>query len=285
MKKILHRIYFGFDGKPDPYGNYLETWKKELPDYQIMYWNAKNLPIDNCFFSKKMFELKDHAFLSDYYRWWILNNYGGVYFDADIEVVNGTIFNSIFEEVSDSEDLDGAIGIDKKKEGWYTAHSMIMKPHSAITEFMCRVYEDMGDIAIWRRKIFYFMAPQLTSLYFCSYGHNVAAMGTTPNLETPLIVNRIKIYPQDFFSPLSPEGGNAFVIDAATKNTCICHHFSCSWHDADSVYKKKAAQNAPLLNDLLEIYRVKSKPSKSQRGKVRRYFSNLIRAIKGKAYK
>ncbi len=58
MKKTLkkiHRIYFGFDGKPDLYQEYLETWKKELPDYQIYHWNASNLPMDCCDYVKALF--------------------------------------------------------------------------------------------------------------------------------------------------------------------------------------------------------------------------------------
>jgi hypothetical protein len=68
----LHRIYFGFDGKPDPYKRYLETWVKHMPGYEICHWDATNLPINNCPFSRMMFEFKDHAFLSDYFRWWIM---------------------------------------------------------------------------------------------------------------------------------------------------------------------------------------------------------------------
>lgn len=277
MRKILHRIYFGFDRKPDPYMDYLETWKTELPDFEIMHWSANNLPINNCFFSKKMYELRDHAFLSDYFRWWVLKNYGGVYFDADIEVVNGKKFRLIFNDIEESDELDGAIGIDKKEGGWYTAHSMIMKKDSPITKFMCNVYESMGELCIWRRKIFYFMAPQLTALYFCSNGYNVDGMGSCPNLDTTTIIHRIKIYPQDYFSPLSPAPKNTFVIDAATENTCICHHFSCSWHDSSSEFKKNAEKNKNMLYDILKMQKKECKMHNKITKKLNNIYKKLIK--------
>jgi len=35
MNKLIHRIFFNFDDGPDPFLPYLETWKKELPDFEI----------------------------------------------------------------------------------------------------------------------------------------------------------------------------------------------------------------------------------------------------------
>lgn len=246
--KILHRIYFGFDGKSDPYTEYLKSWQDSLPDFEIRYWNANNLPVASCEFSRMMYEYRDHAFLSDYFRWWVLREHGGVYLDADIEIVNGDIFRNLVEELNNSEKHHSFIGIDNKAGGWYTGHSVASRANSPLTQFMCKVYEGLGPISLWRRKIFYFMSPQLTSLYFASNGHNVDGMGTTPNLDSPVILHGVKIYPQEYFSPLTPvmhgnKGG--FEIDAYTCNTAICHHFSCSWHDTDSPYLQ--GRNANLL--------------------------------------
>lgn len=241
--KKLHRIYFGFDGKPDPYMDYLETWTKELPDYEICHWNSTNLPLDNCYYSKLMYELKDHAFLSDYFRWWVLKQYGGIYLDADIEIVNGKLFNKIIEELENDNKIHSFIGIDNKNDGWYTGHSMACKKNSELSSFMCEVYEGLGHISFWRRKIFYFMAPQMTALYFAKNGHHVDGMGTTPRLETPIVVSGVKIYPQEWFSPITPSvenGVGSFIINSYTDNTCVCHHFSCSWHDDNSVYKNNS---------------------------------------------
>lgn len=248
--KKIHRIYFGFDGKPDPYQGYLSTWTAQLPGYEICHWNASNLPVNQCFFSRMMFELKDHAFLSDYFRWWVLREHGGIYLDADIELVNGLKFNQIIEDLESDSVLHAVIGIDNKNGGWYTGHSMACKPQSELASFMCEVYEGLGHVSLWRRKIFYFMAPQITALYFATKGWNADGMGSSPGLNDPVVRFGVKIYPQDYFSPMTPHvehGVGSFVIDSYTENTVLCHHFSCSWHDDNSPYKKQVGTQTQNL--------------------------------------
>lgn len=251
--KLLHRIYFGFDGKPDQFRAYLDTWESELPDFQIMHWNAANLPMDANDYVRKLHEEKDHAFLTDYFRWYVLREYGGVYLDADVEVYDGTRFRPLIEQLETAQDYDAFIGIDKREDGWYTAHTMASKPGSELARFMCSVYEGMGDLAVWRKKNFYFWAPQLTASYFAHMGHNREGMGTTPKIDAPVDIARVRIYPQEFFAPLSPTGQKAkpFALDALTENTSLCHHFACTWHDDGSFYAEHSAQQGGQANVLL----------------------------------
>ena len=254
----LHRIYFGFDGKPDPYKRYLETWVKQMPGYEICHWDATNLPINNCHFSRMMFEFKDYAFLSDYFRWWVMREHGGMYLDADVEILNGQLLDKLIMELDIDSDIHAAIGIDSKTDGWYTAHSVACKKNSHLAQFMCEIYEGLGHLSLWRQKIFYFMAPQMTSLFFATHGWNVDGMGSSPNLQTPVVVEGVKIYPQEWFSPMRPQmkdGFGSFEIDSYTRNTCICHHFSCSWHPDDSPYKSNSndINKHMLLDELINI--------------------------------
>lgn len=252
--KILHRIYFGFDGKPDQFATYLDTWQRELPDFRIMHWNAANLPMDGNDYVRQLFSEKDHAFLTDYFRWWVLREYGGVYLDADVEVYDGAGFRRLVEELEETQDYDAFIGIDKRADGWYTAHTMASRPHSGLARFMCSVYESMGSLAVWRKKNFYFWAPQLTASYFAHEGHNRDGMGTTPRLDEPVNVARVRIYPQEYFAPLSPTGNaqKPFELDALSSRTSLCHHFACSWHDAGSFYAEHSARQGGQANVLLD---------------------------------
>lgn len=255
--KILHRVYFGFDGKPDMFMKYLDTWQEQLPDFQIMKWDATNLPMDINPYVVKLYAEKDHAFLTDFFRWYLLREYGGSYLDADVELVNGAIYRQLIGELEESTVFDAFIGIDERDGGWYTAHSMASKPNSDLANFMCDLYTNFGSFAAWRKKGFYFWAPQLVALYFANKGHNVAGMGTSPKLDGPVVTANVKIYPQDWFSPLSPTGNASapFALNGNSENTSLCHHFACSWHDADSLYldhsKKHGGQASVLLRDLL----------------------------------
>lgn len=240
--KKLHRIYFGFDGKPDMFSAYLETWRRELPDFEIVHWNADNLPMEANDYTRHLYAERDHAFLTDYFRWWVLREHGGVYFDADIEVVNGPKFLELVEELEASQAFDAFIGIDERSGGWYTAHSMASKRGGEMASFMCEVYEGLGHLRVWRKKALYLWAPQLAAAYFASKGHCVDGMGTTAHLNSPTVVANVKIYPQDWFSPLAPTGrpGKPFALNAYTGNTVLCHHFACTWHGSDSIYAKHA---------------------------------------------
>lgn len=252
--KIIHRVYFGFDGKEDRFLPYLKTWQDQLPDFKIMHWNASNLPMDINPFVRELYAEKDHAFLTDFFRWYLLREFGGVYFDADIEVVNGPLFRQLIEELEAEERFDAFIGIDEKVGGWYTAHSMASKPQSDLARFMCEVYDNFGKFSAWRKKGMYFWAPQLVGLYFASQGHNKAGMGTSPSMEAPKVIKRVKVYSQDWFSPLSPHGdpGRPFLLNGLSENTCVCHHFACTWHDESSPYVQRSRESGGQSNVMLK---------------------------------
>jgi hypothetical protein len=260
--KLLHRIYFGFDGKPDQFKAYLETWQQQLPDFRILHWNASNLPMDINAYVRDLYIERDHAFLTDFFRWYVLREFGGAYLDADVEIVNGNIFRTLIEQLEESPVCDAFIGIDEKAGGWYTAHSMASKPGSRLATFMCDVYGNFGAFKVWRKKGLYFWAPQVTALYFASHNHNLDGMGTSPGLTAPIDVAGVRIFPQDWFSPLAPSGNanEPFVLSGLSRNTCLCHHFACSWHSADSAYlsysKEKGGQASALLKDIVDRYRV-----------------------------
>lgn len=256
--KQIHRIYFGFDGKPDPFDRYLDTWKRQLPDFEIMHWNASNLPMDDNDYVRKLYKEKDHAFLTDYFRWYLLREYGGSYFDADLEVINGSIYSKLIQELETSSKFDAFIGIDERNGGWYTAHSMASKPGSALANYMCEIYDSFGKFTAWRKQGLYFWAPQLVGLYFSDKDFHKEGMGTMPHLNAPQVIERVKVFPQDWFSPLAPTGSadKPFDLSGYSENTALCHHFACSWHDEGSIYlshaQEKGGQAKVLLRELVK---------------------------------
>ncbi len=71
--KILHRIYFdNMAPYRDPFVRFLDTWKRELPDYRIMQWNASNLDLQANDWVKRAAAERAPVFLSEYFRWWVL---------------------------------------------------------------------------------------------------------------------------------------------------------------------------------------------------------------------
>lgn len=86
IPKIIHYCWFGGKPIPDKLKRYMASWKKQLPDYQVMEWNENNFDVYSHPFVKEAYEKRKFAFVSDYVRIFALYNYGGIYLDTDVEV-------------------------------------------------------------------------------------------------------------------------------------------------------------------------------------------------------
>jgi mannosyltransferase OCH1-like enzyme len=84
MKKYIHYCWFGNNKKPKLLKKCLKSWKKFLPEYEIMEWNEENFDINITKFSKQAYEAKKWAFVSDVARIFALKEYGGIYLDTDM---------------------------------------------------------------------------------------------------------------------------------------------------------------------------------------------------------
>lgn len=65
----------------------IESWKRNLSDYQIIEWNETNFNIKTNEYVRQAYDSGKFAFVSDYVRAYVLYNYGGIYLDTDVEVL------------------------------------------------------------------------------------------------------------------------------------------------------------------------------------------------------
>ncbi|MCC6068768.1 hypothetical protein LHV13_06225 [Ferrovum sp. PN-J185] len=224
MNKILHRVYFE-NYKPfnDPFLHYLDTWYKELPDYKIMLWGEKNIDVSLNEWMRRSAKANDPVFLSEFVRWSVLKEYGGVYLDSDCEVLNGNVFDCLVDELINSDEYDAFVGIESIENGYPTAQTVAAKKGAEIVKFMYDLYNESLSSALWFwRAERMLIGPQLMSLYFRDKGYYFNN-GFFPGLREPVIVGRVKIYPQDYFSPKFTTTGKFLNV---SKNTCIYHLFA-----------------------------------------------------------
>ena len=87
IPKIIHYCWFGGKPLPDEYKKYIDSWKKYCPDWEIREWNESNFDFSSCEYAMEAYDAKKCAFVSDYARFKILYEYGGVYFDTDVEIL------------------------------------------------------------------------------------------------------------------------------------------------------------------------------------------------------
>ena len=102
IPKVIHYFWFGNNPKPEIVTKCIASWKKYMPDWEIKEWNARNYDIHCCKYVEQAYEAKKWAFVSDYARFDILNRFGGLYFDTDVELLKpipDKYFNTPFTAV------------------------------------------------------------------------------------------------------------------------------------------------------------------------------------------
>ena len=87
IPKVIHYCWFG--GKPLPplAEKCIASWRKYLPDYEIRRWDETNFDVEAHPYTRDAYAAGLYAFVSDYARFKILFEHGGVYFDTDVEVI------------------------------------------------------------------------------------------------------------------------------------------------------------------------------------------------------
>lgn len=84
IPKIIHYIWVGGKEKPVDIKRCMATWKKHLEGYKVIEWNESNFDIEQHPFVRAAYEAKKWAYVSDYIRAYAIYNYGGIYLDTDI---------------------------------------------------------------------------------------------------------------------------------------------------------------------------------------------------------
>lgn len=87
IPKKIHYCWFGRNPLPESAQKCISSWRKFLPDYEIIEWNEDNFDVNTIPYTAQAYEAKKYAFVSDYARFDILYRYGGLYFDTDVEVI------------------------------------------------------------------------------------------------------------------------------------------------------------------------------------------------------
>ena len=87
IPKILHLIWVGDNDEPVYLFDHLNKWISLLPDWEIMLWTnndmtTKHFPLNIIYLLDKV---KMGAQKADIMRYFIMEKYGGVYMDADVE--------------------------------------------------------------------------------------------------------------------------------------------------------------------------------------------------------
>lgn len=87
IPRIIHLCWLSGDSYPPKIEKCLKSWKRYLPDYEVILWDTKRFDLESSLWVKQAFENKKYAFAADYIRFYALYYFGGIYLDSDVEVI------------------------------------------------------------------------------------------------------------------------------------------------------------------------------------------------------
>ena len=131
IPKIIHYVWVGGNPKPKNIQRCMKTWRKHLKDYKIIEWNENNFDIHENKYVEEAYKAKKWAFVSDYIRAKAVYEYGGIYLDTDVLVLDN------LEELLDNAAFVGF----ENKDNPFTAVFGAQKHHPLLKD-MLDYYED-----------------------------------------------------------------------------------------------------------------------------------------------
>ncbi len=213
IPKIIHLCWISGDPYPEKIQKCVDSWKRVLPDYEIMVWDKARVDSIGSRYVNEAVENRKYAFAADFIRFYALCNYGGIYLDSDVEVLKSF------------DDLLGLRYFIGKENSWNDWEPAIMGAEAGVPWMreMLRYWND-GKISftdIWGRPR-QCVLPQVCAKMLKNY----TIRDCKTIAEWVDGDDYICRFPADWFSPKSWE---TLVIDV-TKNTYCIHHFAATWH-------------------------------------------------------
>ena len=87
IPRIIHYCWFGQNPKSEIIEKCIASWRKYCPDWEIKEWNEDNFDIAAVPYMEEAYEAKKWAFVSDVARLMVINQFGGIYLDTDVELL------------------------------------------------------------------------------------------------------------------------------------------------------------------------------------------------------
>lgn len=230
IPKVIHYCWFGHNPLPPLAKKCIASWKRYLPDYEIKEWNEDNFDINIIPYVKEAYEAMKYAFVSDYARYWILYQYGGLYFDTDVEIIaplddivsRGAFMGCQFAYGSTSSDYEQelfsripclALGVNP---GLGLGLGQEQSEAKAFFKEMLNSYATRhfknADGSLNTKSIVYYTTVALSN-------HGLKYIKGIQHIMG------IDIYPNDYFCPIDYRTN----IMQKTSNSRTIHHFAASW--------------------------------------------------------
>lgn len=212
IPKVIHYCWFGRNPLPESAHKCITSWRKYLPDYEIKEWNEDNFDVNIIRYTREAYEAKKYAFVSDYARFKILYEHGGLYFDTDVEVI---------KPMDDIVAAGPFMGIEVPTNG---EKPPLVAPGLGIgvykgTPFYKNLLDYYHDLNFLNED----GSPNPVTVV--KHTTKVLVDNGLKNTNDIQKVDDIWIYPPDYFNPLNDNTGVLTITD----NTRSIHWYTKSW--------------------------------------------------------
>lgn len=203
IPKLLHYCWFGRKELSNSAKKNKDTWVRNCPDFKIYEWNEDNFDVNGFDYTRKQYKRGRYDLVSDFVRLFVIENYGGIYLDTDVEVLkplNPLLNNNCFWGMEDFDLINS--GLIFGSEAHYQSIRDLM-------EIYIRNSNDNGFLDMNCVKI--------TTDYFRQLGFKY--VNKTQNLAGN------KIYSTHYFCPIKYGSRTSRVVNC----TFTIHHYTkCS---------------------------------------------------------
>lgn len=199
ISKIIHYSWFSGEPYPQFLKECMDTWKRQLPDYEFMLWDAEKLVTCNNTFANEAVSVKKWAFAADFIRLYAVYNYGGIWLDTDVEM-----FKSFDPFLNDGMFIGREYYVHDDKDGEHTmvtSHCFGAEKNHPFLKECLEYYENRhfirsyNDNLVQRLRYDMTIIPDLQAELMRNYGFDWDAKRN----ELQVLSNGIHVYPYQWF--------------------------------------------------------------------------------------
>ena len=215
IPKTIHYCWFGRGERPKLAKKCIASWKKYCSDYQIIEWNEDNFDLDYNGYTRYCYDHQKWAFLSDIARLIVIEKYGGIYLDTDVELVKNPdmlLKHDAFFGFENNNTVASGLGFGA------IAHHFCVKE-------MLNLYLKMEPDQEGIYQLLGCPALNTQALLL----HGLQLNGQMQEF------NGIRIYPVEYFNPYDDPTGRL----NKTENTISIHWYAKSWMSKKTILRSK----------------------------------------------
>lgn len=229
IPKIIHFCWLSDEPFPKKIQRCVNSWKRHLPDYQIIHWNLTNFDVHCNNWVEQAYNERDYAFVADYVRFYALYTTGGIYLDSDVEVLDSfddflsckTFFGYEYTGLPEA----AVVGAEKGS-GWLK-NALDWYGQTAFLN------DDGSKNRVIAPLILKYAFEKSVPFELCDDGNRHECFG---NL----------ILPYEYFSPKN--GFSGMIFDS--ENSVTVHHFNSAWLKPGFLRKVKKLIHIALIGFL-----------------------------------